>query len=49
MWQISLSEEVNVFQTHRLKMLEFYNGTMEGSKIEWLFVFFLKLNKKCAL
>ena len=48
-WQVSLSEEVNVFQTHSLKMLEFYNGMMERSKIEQLFVFVLKLNKKCAL
>ena len=44
--QISLSKEVNVFQTHRLKMLKFYNGMMEESKIEWLFVFVFKIKQK---
>ena len=31
---------------HRLKMLEFYNGMMEESKIEWLFVFVFKIKQK---
>ena len=27
-------------------MLEFYNGMMEESKIEWLFVFVFKIKQK---
>ena len=31
-------------------MLEFYNGMMEGSKTEWLFVFVFKIKQKiCAV
>ena len=30
-------------------MLEFSNGMMEGSKIEWLFVFVFKIKQKICL
>ena len=30
-------------------MLEFYNGMMEGGKIESLFVFVFKTKQKCLL
>ena len=38
-------KKLTYFKTHRLKMLEFYNGMMERSKIEWLFVFKIKQKK----
>ena len=32
-------KKLTYFKTHCLKMIEFYNGMMEGSKMEWLFGF----------
>ena len=44
--RLAFLKKLTYFKTHRLKMLEFYNGMLEGSKIEWLFVFVFKIKQK---
>ena len=43
--RLAFLKKLKYFKTHRLKMLDFYNGIMEGSKMEWLFVFKIKQKK----
>ena len=43
--RLAFLEKLTYFKTHCLEMLEFYNGMMERSKIEWLFVFKIKQKK----
>ena len=47
--RLAFLKKLTYFKTHRLKMLEFYNGMMEGGKIESLFVFVFKTKQKCLL
>ena len=42
-------KELTYFKIHRLNMLEFYNGTMERSKKEWLFIFVVKIKQKMCV
>ena len=47
--RLAFLKKLTYFKTHRLKVLEFYNGMMEGGKIESLFVFVFKTKQKCLL
>ena len=47
--RLAFLKKLTYFKSHRLKMLEFYNGMMEGGKIESLFVFVFKTKQKCLL
>ena len=47
--RLAFLKKLTYFKTHRLRMLEFYNGMMEGGKIESLFVFVFKTKQKCLL
>ena len=47
--RLAFLKKLTYFKTHRLKMLESYNGMMEGGKIESLFVFVFKTKQKCLL
>ena len=39
---LAILKELTYFKTHRLKILEFWDGMREGSGMEWLFVFKIK-------
>ena len=47
--RLAFLKKLTYLETHRLKMLEFYNGIMEDGKIEWLFVFVFKIKQKMSV